>query len=208
MTGRSQFLASNQGIMFTFLKPPEERPPIQRSRRQDDGQASTSIPGVMTFLRPFPVLEISTGATNQNQGQYAFSVSGVNPEQVYDAGAEADGEADGSIPAFSRVSSDYYNNTPNLDIESGAIRPRLYGVSEARILTLAAQRLFAKLSLPDQEAGGSVSGDSGDAQDSARETAGGSVAALHQIRRRQATRAAERAGQLGNRRSDHRRSIT
>jgi hypothetical protein len=27
--------------------------------------------------------KISTGATNQNQGQYAFSLSGVNAEQVY-----------------------------------------------------------------------------------------------------------------------------
>ena len=41
---------------------------------------------MFAFLRPFPVLEISTGATNQNQGQYAFSVSGVNREEVYDDG--------------------------------------------------------------------------------------------------------------------------
>ena len=27
VTGLSQFIASNQGIMFTFLKPPEARPP-------------------------------------------------------------------------------------------------------------------------------------------------------------------------------------
>jgi len=33
-----------------------------------------SIPGVLAFLRPFPVLEISTGATNQNQGQYAYAL--------------------------------------------------------------------------------------------------------------------------------------
>ena len=29
VTGLSQFIASNQGIMFTFLKPPGDRPPIQ-----------------------------------------------------------------------------------------------------------------------------------------------------------------------------------
>jgi len=44
-----------------------------------------SVPGVMTFLRPFPVLEISTGAVSQTQGQYAFALSGVDPQQVYEA---------------------------------------------------------------------------------------------------------------------------
>ena len=47
----------------------------------------SDIPGVMPFMRARPVLEISTGATNQNQGQYAFTLSGVNPKQVYDVAA-------------------------------------------------------------------------------------------------------------------------
>ena len=45
-----------------------------------------SIPGVFTFLRPFPVLEISTGVTSQNQGQYAFAVSGDNPTRCTTSG--------------------------------------------------------------------------------------------------------------------------
>ena len=94
-----------------------------------------SIPGVMAFLRPFPVLEISTGATNQNQGQYAFSISGVNPDQVYDAGAKLMAKLH-EFPGFLTVSSDYYNNTPNLDIELRREQAKTYGVSEARILGL------------------------------------------------------------------------
>ena len=39
-----------------------------------------AIPGVPPFLRPFPVLEISTGATSRTRGRYAFAVSGVNAE--------------------------------------------------------------------------------------------------------------------------------
>ena len=70
--------SSNQGITFTFLKPPDERQPIARWPAEMMGKLS-AIPGVFAFLRPFPVLEISTGATNQNQGQYAFAVSGVEP---------------------------------------------------------------------------------------------------------------------------------
>ena len=93
------------------------------------------IPGVIAFLRPFPVLEISTGATNQNQGQYQFSISGVNPQQVYDASAKLLAKMH-EFPGFLTVSSDYYNNTPSLDIELRREQAKLNGVSEARILTL------------------------------------------------------------------------
>ena len=134
VTGLSQFIASNQGIMFTFLKPPNERAPIQDEVAKLMGSLS-SIPGVMAFLRPFPVLEISTGATNQQQGQYAFSISGINPDQVYDAGTKLVAKLQ-EFPGFLSVSSDYFNNTPSVDIELRREQAKLYGVSEARILTL------------------------------------------------------------------------
>ncbi len=134
VTGLGQFIASNQGIMFTFLKPPAGRPPIQQEiAKLMAGLAS--IPGVMAFLRPFPVLEISTGATSQNQGQYAYSVSGVNSEQVYDAGAKLLAKMR-EYPGFLTLSSDYFNNTPNLDIELRREQAKSYGVSETRILSL------------------------------------------------------------------------
>ena len=60
MTGATGFLAANQGITFTLIKPPEERAPIHEVTAQMMGKLNT-MPGVMAFLRPFPVLEISTG---------------------------------------------------------------------------------------------------------------------------------------------------
>ena len=134
VAGLSQFIASNQGIIFTFLKPAGTRGPIQQEVANLMGSLG-SIPGVIAFLRPFPVLEISTGATNQNQGQYAFSISGVNPNQVYDAGAKLMAKLQ-EFPGFLTVSSDLYNNTPNLDIELRREQAKAYGVSEARILGL------------------------------------------------------------------------
>jgi HAE1 family hydrophobic/amphiphilic exporter-1 len=135
VTGLAQFIASNQGIMFTFLKPPGERAPIHEETAKLMGSIMGTIPGVMAFLRPFPVLEISTGATNQNQGQYQFSVSGVIPQQVYDASANLLTKLQ-EFPGFLTVSSDYYNNTPNLDIELRREQAKLNGVSESRILGL------------------------------------------------------------------------
>lgn len=134
VAGLGQFIASNQGIIFTFLKPAGTRGPIQQEVANLMGSLG-SIPGVIAFLRPFPVLEISTGATNQNQGQYAFSISGVNPNQVYDAGAKLMAKLQ-EFPGFLTVSSDLYNNTPNLDIELRREQAKAYGVSEARILGL------------------------------------------------------------------------
>jgi hydrophobic/amphiphilic exporter-1 (mainly G- bacteria), HAE1 family len=86
-------------------------------------------------LRPFPVLEISTGATNTNQGQYAFSLSGVNATQVYDVATKLM-EKLSAYPGFATISSDYFSNTPNLDIEIRRDQAKMYGVSETRILGL------------------------------------------------------------------------
>jgi HAE1 family hydrophobic/amphiphilic exporter-1 len=134
LTGATGFLASNQGITFTFIKPSNQRPPIQTVTAQMMGKLN-SIPGVFSFLRPFPVLEISTGVTSQNQGQYAFAVSGANPDQVYDVGQKLMGKLR-EYPGFLTVSSDYYSNTPNLDIDIRRDQAKTYGVSETRILTL------------------------------------------------------------------------
>ena len=134
MTGATGFLASNQGITFTFIGAPEGRRPIDEVTAEMMGKLNT-IPGLMTFLRPFPVLEISTGVTSQQQGQYAFTVSGANPNQVYDVGQKLMAKMH-EYPGFLSVSSDYYNNTPNLNIEIKRDEAKTYGVSEARILSL------------------------------------------------------------------------
>jgi hydrophobic/amphiphilic exporter-1 (mainly G- bacteria), HAE1 family len=134
LTGNSQFLASNQGLLLAFLKPPQVRPPIQVVAGRLMGRLAT-IPGIFPFLRPFPVLEISTGATNQNQGQYAYALSGVNSQQVYDVAQKLMAKLR-EYPGFATVSSDYFANTPNLEINIRRDQARTYGVSETRILTL------------------------------------------------------------------------
>jgi HAE1 family hydrophobic/amphiphilic exporter-1 len=42
----------------------------------------------------------------------------------------------GKYPGFASVSSDFFNNTPNLNIDIRRDRAKIYGVSEARILNL------------------------------------------------------------------------
>jgi hydrophobic/amphiphilic exporter-1 (mainly G- bacteria), HAE1 family len=134
MTGATGFLASNQGITFTFIGGAENRQPIAHVTAEMMGKLNT-IPGLMTFLRPFPVLEISTGVTSQQQGQYAFTVSGANPGQVYEVGQKLMMKMM-EYPGFLSVSSDYFNNTPNLNIDIRRDQAKTYGVSEAHILSL------------------------------------------------------------------------
>jgi HAE1 family hydrophobic/amphiphilic exporter-1 len=134
MSGNSQFLASNQGLLLAFLYPPQRRAPIQAVAGGLMGRLAT-IPGIFPFLRPFPVLEISTGATNTNQGQYAYSLSGVNSQQVYDVAQKLMGKMM-EYPGFATVTSDFFNHTPNLEINIRRDQARTYGVSEARILNL------------------------------------------------------------------------
>jgi HAE1 family hydrophobic/amphiphilic exporter-1 len=134
LTGATGFLAANQGIVFTLIQPPEKRKPIAEVTAEMMGSLNT-IPGLMTFLRPFPVLDISTGVTSQQQGQYAYAVSGANPQQVYDAGQKLMGKLR-EYPGFLSVSSDFFSNTPNLNIDLRREQAKTYGVSETRILTL------------------------------------------------------------------------
>ena len=95
-----------------------------------------AIPGVFAFLRPMPVLNISTGATNQNQGQYAYSAFRRECAASLRRGAEADGETARSIRDSRPISSDFFDHTPNLEINIRRDQARTYGVSETRILNL------------------------------------------------------------------------
>ncbi len=134
MTGSGQFLAANQGITFTFLRPPGERKPILEKTGEMMGKLG-SIPGVIGLLRPWPVLEISTGAVSQTQGQYSFAISGANASEVIDVSTRLVGKLR-EFPGFGSVSSDFFNNTPNLDLTIRRDQAKMYGVSEARILSL------------------------------------------------------------------------
>ncbi len=134
LTGNSSFLASNQGLLLAFLNPPQVRAPIQAVVGGMMGKLS-AIPGIFAFLRPMPVLNISTGATNQNQGQYAYAVSGVNAEQVYDVAQKMMARMR-QYPGFATISSDFFDHTPNLEINIRRDQARTYGVSETRILNL------------------------------------------------------------------------
>ena len=120
--------------MFLFLKPRSERPPIDQVilRLQ---KSIGSIPGINVVLTPQPVLQISVGATSQTQGQYAYTISGIVPQDVY-AVADQLMKKLQQFKGFASVRSDYYHDTPNLKIDINRDRAATYGVSTSAIQSL------------------------------------------------------------------------
>jgi HAE1 family hydrophobic/amphiphilic exporter-1 len=94
-----------------------------------------TIPGLNAIITPSPVLQINVGATNQTQGQYAYTISGIVPEDVYGAANQMMTNLRG-FKGFASVRSDYYNNTPNLTINIDRERAAMYGVSTSAIQSL------------------------------------------------------------------------
>jgi HAE1 family hydrophobic/amphiphilic exporter-1 len=135
MSGNSQFLPANQEFVIAFLKDPAKRPPIAAVAGQLMGGLNSSIPGTITFLQPNPVLEISTGATANTQGQFAYALSGIDPSLVYSVAGKLMAKMH-EYPGFLFVNSDLYNHTPNVQVDLLRDQAKLYGVSESRILGL------------------------------------------------------------------------
>ena len=135
MSGNSQFLPANQAFLIAFLKDPKQRPPIQQVAGELMGGIAGTVPGALAFLQPNPVLEISTGATANVQGQFAYAISGIDSKQVYETADKMMAKMY-QYPGFLFVNSDLFNHTPNLQVDILRDQAKLYGISETRILTL------------------------------------------------------------------------
>jgi hydrophobic/amphiphilic exporter-1 (mainly G- bacteria), HAE1 family len=138
MSGNNSFFPANQGLVLAFLKAPDKRPPIEAVTGQLMGQLNSKVPGLVTFLKPQPVLQISTGATAQLQGQFAYSISGIDPNEVYASSATLMRKMS-EFPGFLFVNSDLFNHTPNLQVDILREQSKTYGVSETRVLNLLHQ---------------------------------------------------------------------
>ncbi len=152
MTGNAQFLGSNQGLLLTFLDQPGKRPPmemmgpdgktvkikdpsIQQITTLLQSKLMMGLPGALGILTPQPVLEISTGATSRTQGALAYSISGINAQEVY---AGAGQMLQNLMPEVGRMfagppQADMYLKTPNLKINILRDQAESWGVSASRI---------------------------------------------------------------------------
>jgi HAE1 family hydrophobic/amphiphilic exporter-1 len=126
--------ASSQGIVFCIFKPRDQRDPIDQCLLRLQKSIST-IPGITSVITPQPVLQINVGATNQTQGQYAYTLSGIIPDEVY-TGADELLTKLRQFKGFASVRSDYYHSTPNLTVNIDRERAAMYGVSTSAVQNL------------------------------------------------------------------------
>ena len=136
VSGVSRFLPTNFAFALAVLKSPRERPPIQIVAQQLQGGIIMAA-GAMPGIQPNPVLQISTGAAANLTGQFAYSISGADPQEVFATGQNllmrlmAD-----QGKYFATVIPDLFLNTPNLKINILRDRASSYGVSASRIESL------------------------------------------------------------------------
>jgi HAE1 family hydrophobic/amphiphilic exporter-1 len=133
-TGTGSRTALSQGIVFCVFKPREQRDPIEQCLLRLQKSIS-SIPGLTAVISPSPVLQINVGATNQTQGQYAYTLSGIVPEEVYKAADQMMAKLH-TFKGFASVRSDFYNSTPNLTVNIDRERAATYGVSTSAIQSI------------------------------------------------------------------------
>ncbi|HEY0723581.1 MAG TPA: efflux RND transporter permease subunit, partial [Pyrinomonadaceae bacterium] len=128
--------AGSSGIFTVlFLKDAKERPPIEQVA-MELRRSLSQIPGIFPTLNPGPVLQINIGATGSQFGRYSYSLSGIDPDEVY-AAADALGAKLAKYDGFvAPPRSNLFRNQPNLDIDIDRDRASMYGVSTAKLQSL------------------------------------------------------------------------
>lgn len=101
------------GIAFIRLKPRHERPPIMDTV-QKFYKELLFIPGVNTFLKNIPLIDLSIG--NQVKGTYQYTLQSIKTADLYEASQKIV-ERMQKLPSFQGVSSDLEVNTPQLNVE-------------------------------------------------------------------------------------------
>lgn len=123
-----------QGINFVNLVSKDKRPGMG-AIVQELYKKFFMIPGVNTYIKPIPMIDLSIGS--QTKGAYQYAMRSVNGPELYAAAAKVI-ERMRQDPMFQGVSSDLENQTPVYAVDIDRDRSSALGVS-AREIELALQ---------------------------------------------------------------------
>ncbi|MGZ5503607.1 MAG: efflux RND transporter permease subunit, partial [Chthoniobacterales bacterium] len=128
--------AGSSGIFTVlFLTPRKGRAPIDDVAQQVR-QAMSELPGLFPTLNPQPVLQINIGGAGSQFGRYSYSLSGINPDEVY-AAADALGAKLATYEGFvAPPRANLFRSQPNVDIDIDRDRASMYGVSTSKLQSL------------------------------------------------------------------------
>jgi len=136
VTGITQYLNANFGIIFISLPDPGKRPPIDAVNGMLMG-GLFSIPGLLPSIRPQPVLSISAGATSKQTGNYAYVLYGLNKLEVYQSAFKMM-MAMSRSGYFVNVFPDLFPNNPELNVQMNREQASQYGVTATNFSTMLA----------------------------------------------------------------------
>lgn len=134
VSGIPQFIPTYAGFGFIRLHD-EGRPPIGEVA-ESLSQKAFAVPGIMGMFSPQPTLQINVGgAVDGSMGDYAFSLSGTNEEDVYNSLFAIMGKMY-ETDMFTSILPDVRLNSAQLDISILRDRAKAYGVTPLQIETL------------------------------------------------------------------------
>lgn len=134
---QSNQLTTSMGLIVVLLKPEGSRAPIAEVNKNLLVKIRQQVPGVIPLMQPYPTLNIDTGATSNMQGQYAYQMTGTDPQLLYQTAEKLVTKLQ-SIPGFEQVSSDMRMNTPTQALEILRDQASSYGVTAQEIETTLA----------------------------------------------------------------------
>jgi hydrophobic/amphiphilic exporter-1 (mainly G- bacteria), HAE1 family len=126
------------GIVFIRLKPRAERDAINDVIQRMYGKL-IFIPGVNTFLRNVPLIDLSVGP--QAKGSFQYTLQSVDPQALFDATEKMMAKME-TLPGFQSVSSDLEIKSPQLNVEILRDQASSLGIS-ANAIETALQLAYA-----------------------------------------------------------------
>lgn len=117
------------GILFMKLKPRSERPTITQVIQGLYGKL-LFIPGINTFLKNVPLIDLAVGT--ESKGSYQYTLQSMDSKSLY-AATDKLMEKMQTLPGFQGVTSDMEIKMPQLNIEILRDRAATLGVSANNI---------------------------------------------------------------------------
>lgn len=115
----------NEGIFFIRLKPATERKSMGEILSGLYAKLS-SVPGVNTYLKGVPLIDLSIGSGGK--GDYQYTLQSLDPKLLYET-AEVMYRKMLEVPGFTNVSSNLKINKPQLTISINRNQASTYGLT-------------------------------------------------------------------------------
>lgn len=138
----SSFTSYREGISFIKLKPYDQRGSSQKVI-QELSQKVNAIPGLSTFFKNVPLIDLSIGASNK--GPYQYTLQSLNTENLYKSAEELLGRLN-TEELFQGITSDMEVKTPQLNVkilrdQASRLGVDVKDIEEALLLSYSGNRV-------------------------------------------------------------------